>query len=166
MGIDGSLPFLEQSILYLTIFCLWVLSAVVSTSYTFSWDILMDWSLFPSIPKRCCRSDSLTLRGERIYTYKVGQHTLRWSSVFLSPTLSLLFLPPPSPYVPNFPSPPLLPLSHLTVVHTQFYYMLALVENFLFRTLWIFNLSVGNHVLRLLSNDIIATIAGVLEIVR
>ena len=44
--------------------------------------------------------------------------------------------------------------------------MLALVEDFLFRILWIFNLSVGNHVLRLVSNDIIATVAGVLEIVR
>jgi hypothetical protein len=115
--IDGSLPFLEQSLLYLAIFCLWVLSAVVSTSYTFSWDILMDWSLFPNIPQRCCRKKALTLREERIYAYK-------------------------------------------------FYYVLALVEDFLFRILWIFNLSVGNHVLRLVSNDIIATVAGVLEIVR
>ena len=48
----------------------------------------------------------------------------------------------------------------------QFYYVLALVEDFLFRILWIFNLSVGNHVLRLVNNDIIATVAGVLEIVR
>ena len=48
----------------------------------------------------------------------------------------------------------------------QFYYVLALVEDFLFRILWIFNLSVGNHMLRLVNNDIIATVAGVLEIVR
>ena len=101
----------------------------------------MDWSLFPNIPQRCCRKKALTLREERIYAYKVGfvLYSLPHCYVFLYNYIYCI---------------------------TQFYYVLALVEDFLFRILWIFNLSVGNHVLRLVSNDIIATVAGVLEIVR
>lgn len=44
--------------------------------------------------------------------------------------------------------------------------MLALIEDFLFRILWIFNISVGHHVLEIVNDDLIGTIAGVLEIVR
>ena len=66
--IDDSLELWDQSILYLAFFGLWVLSAIISTSYTFSWDILMDWSLFPNIPQRCCRKNALTLRQDRIYS--------------------------------------------------------------------------------------------------
>ena len=70
--IDDSLELWNQSILYLAFFGLWVLSAIISTSYTFSWDILMDWSLFPNIPQRCCHENALTLRQDRIYSYKVS----------------------------------------------------------------------------------------------
>lgn len=61
----------DQSRGYLMFFSLWVISAVISTSYTFSWDILMDWSLFPNIPQRCCRKGALALRQDTIYSYKV-----------------------------------------------------------------------------------------------
>ena len=70
--LDNSLALWNQSILYLAFFGLWVLSAIISTSYTFSWDVLMDWSLFPNIPQRCCRKNALTLRQDRIYSYKVS----------------------------------------------------------------------------------------------
>ena len=80
MSVDNKLPLLDQNVLYLVVFGLWVLSAVVSTSYTFSWDILMDWSLFPNIPQRCCRKKALMLREDRIYAYKVHS---RSSGVFM-----------------------------------------------------------------------------------
>ena len=44
--------------------------------------------------------------------------------------------------------------------------MLGLVEDFFFRILWMFNLSVGHHVLSLVKDDIIATVAGIVEVVR
>lgn len=102
--VDDSLSFLQQSKLYLIIFCFWMVSAIVSTSYTFSWDILMDWSLFPNIPKRCCRRKSLKLRDERIYTYKV-----KYFSIYLSlaaHSLSSPLLPPPTPFLTHSPSLP------------------------------------------------------------
>ncbi len=43
-------------------FLLWVVSAVVSTCYTFTWDIRMDWGLFRGKYK---------LREELIYSKKV-----------------------------------------------------------------------------------------------
>ena len=68
---DNEVSLGDQSRVYLIFFSLWVFSAVISTSYTFSWDILMDWSLFPNIPQRCCHKDALTLRQDTIYSYKV-----------------------------------------------------------------------------------------------
>ena len=43
-------------------FVLWIVSAIVSTCYTFTWDIKMDWGLFEGKYK---------LRSELIYGHKV-----------------------------------------------------------------------------------------------
>ena len=47
---------------YYVAFTLWVMSAIVSTCYTFTWDIKMDWGLFEGKYK---------LRSELIYQRKV-----------------------------------------------------------------------------------------------
>ena len=47
---------------YYAAFALWVASAIVSTCYTFTWDVKMDWGLFEGKYK---------LRSELIYQKKV-----------------------------------------------------------------------------------------------
>ena len=47
---------------YYVAFVLWIVSAIVSTCYTFTWDIKMDWGLFEGRYK---------LRSELIYRHKV-----------------------------------------------------------------------------------------------
>lgn len=51
-----------QSALYYFLFFMWIISAIVSTCYTFTWDIKMDWGLFHGKYK---------LREELIYSKKV-----------------------------------------------------------------------------------------------
>ena len=48
----------------------------------------------------------------------------------------------------------------------QIYYVLAILENFLFRILWVFTISLGHYTLNVTRDDIITTVAGVLEILR
>ena len=56
-----------QSAGYYVAFVLWIVSAIVSTCYTFTWDIKMDWGLFEGKYK---------LRSELIYQHKVrGQYS-------------------------------------------------------------------------------------------
>lgn len=65
--IDQSKPLDEQSGVYYFLFLMWVLSAIISTCYTFSWDIKMDWGLF---------SGKYKLRAELLYSKKVGEKIL------------------------------------------------------------------------------------------
>ena len=65
---DSSLGFGGQAVSYYILFFLWILSAIVSTCYTFTWDIKMDWGLFQGKYK---------LREELIYSKKVREETLR-----------------------------------------------------------------------------------------
>lgn len=47
-------------------FYLWIVSAVISSCYTFTWDIKMDWGLFDDNA-----GDNKFLREEIVYAYKV-----------------------------------------------------------------------------------------------
>ena len=87
--LDEKLTFVDQSLLYFVFFTLWILSGIVSTSYKLSWDILMDWSLFPNIPQYCCHKKALRLRKDKIYSYRVcnKQHyTLSPYIGYITPT--------------------------------------------------------------------------------
>ena len=53
----------EQSAGYYIAFVLWIVSAIISSMYTFTWDIKMDWGLFEGKYK---------LRSELIYSKKVN----------------------------------------------------------------------------------------------
>jgi len=60
----------QQPPVYYVFFLLWIVSAVVSTCYTFTWDIKMDWGLFDGPHK---------LRKELIYPTKVRPRSSRVS---------------------------------------------------------------------------------------
>ena len=47
-------------------FYLWILAAVVNSSYTFAWDILKDWGLFAKNA-----GENKFLREEVVYAHKV-----------------------------------------------------------------------------------------------
>lgn len=47
-------------------FYLWIISAFLSTCYTFTWDVKMDWGLFDKNA-----GENRFLREEIVYAYKV-----------------------------------------------------------------------------------------------
>lgn len=51
-------------------FYMWVISCVVSTCYTYTWDIKMDWGLFDKNA-----GENKFLREEVVYAYKVKLHS-------------------------------------------------------------------------------------------
>ncbi len=66
----------SQSIPYYLVVFLWIVSAIVSTCYTFTWDIKMDWGLFEGKYK---------LRSELIYSKKVYSFSIQSYSVICLP---------------------------------------------------------------------------------
>ena len=58
----SSLGLESQGGVFYLLFILWIMAAIVSTCYTFTWDIKMDWGLFQGVHK---------LREELIYPSKV-----------------------------------------------------------------------------------------------
>ena len=52
-----------QSTVYYVFFVIWILSALISSCYTFAWDIKMDWGFFEK---------GRIIREETIYYYKVS----------------------------------------------------------------------------------------------
>ena len=55
-----------QSYSYYIVFSLWIISAIISSCYTFAWDIRMDWGLFEK---------GHIIREELIYPHKVSTFT-------------------------------------------------------------------------------------------
>ena len=66
-----------QSTVYYVFFVIWILSALISSCYTFAWDIKMDWGFFEK---------GRIIREETIYYYKVSL-SLSLSLSYPSPLL-------------------------------------------------------------------------------
>ena len=91
--IDSSNGVDDQPVEYYLLFFLWILSAIVSTCYTFTWDIKMDWGLFQGKYK---------LREELIYSKKVSLLSL--PPLSLLHTFSIIHFLISSPFRPITPS--------------------------------------------------------------
>lgn len=98
----------QQSAGYHVAFILWIVSAIISSMYTFTWDIKMDWGLFEGKYK---------LRSELIYSKK-------------------------------------------------FYYVLAIIEDLIFRSLWTLNISVGEAGASFLEGNILGSVLAIMEVFR
>ena len=84
-------------------FYLWIISALVSTCYTFAWDIKMDWGL---LDKNA--GENKLLREEIVYAYKVDCTELLDARYGQKEIMHMTLLlswknPPPRPLSRQFP---------------------------------------------------------------